>query len=84
MKNVIELGDQVKSRVTGFEGIAVARLVHLNGCDRILIQPKVQKDQKMPESYYVDLTEVDIVKKSVAVVPTEKKHSRGGQPSRHS
>ena len=40
MSKEIKLGDKVKDTITGFKGIAVARINWINGCDRITIQPE--------------------------------------------
>lgn len=73
----IELGDKVKCRVTGFTGIAVARTIWLNGCDRITIQPPVGKDGKHPEGYTFDEAAVEVITKGAAALP-QPKHERGG------
>ena len=39
---MINLGDEVKDRVTGFIGIAVSRTNYLNGCDRIDVYEPAQ------------------------------------------
>lgn len=40
----IKLGDKVRCTVTGFEGIAINRVVYLNGCVHFTIQEKYKKD----------------------------------------
>lgn len=42
----VKLGDKVRDKVTGFEGIAVARTKWLTGCDRITIESTALKDGK--------------------------------------
>lgn len=43
-----QLGDKVKDRVTGFEGVVVGRTEWLNGCVRLSVQPEgVDKDKKV-------------------------------------
>lgn len=46
----VELGHEYKDRVTGFKGIAVAKTKHLNGCDRVAIQAKVNKEGDIGEA----------------------------------
>lgn len=41
---MITLGDEVKDKVTGFEGIAIARTEFLNGCARVGVQSQKLKD----------------------------------------
>lgn len=58
----VNLGDKVRDRVTGLEGIAVARTQWLNGCIRIAIQPdKLDKDGKVQDSTYVDEPQCEVV-----------------------
>jgi hypothetical protein len=45
---MVKLGQHVKDRVSGFEGIAIGKTTYLNGCDRILVQPKVKPDGTLP------------------------------------
>lgn len=58
---MIKLGDKVKDRVSGFKGIAVAKHSYLDGCDRISVQPKINKDGKLPDSSTFDEPQLLIV-----------------------
>lgn len=60
----IELGDEVKDVITGFQGIAVARTFWLHGCDRIVIQPPVKEDGKHPDNCCFDEPCVEVIKKA--------------------
>lgn len=51
---MIELGSKVKDKITGFEGIAVARFQWLTGCERYEVQPERLKDGKPIESATFD------------------------------
>lgn len=44
-KNEIKLGDRVCDKVTGYEGIAVARTQFLNGCVQYTIARKLKKGE---------------------------------------
>ena len=58
----IELGKWYQDRVTGFSGMATCITEYLEGCTRIALQPKIDKEGKIPESHYFDeprLTEID-------------------------
>ena len=59
---MIKLGDEVKDTVTGFKGIAVARHNYLQGCDRISVQPKIDKENKLPEDKSFDEPQLTIIK----------------------
>lgn len=59
-----ELGDKVKDVVTGFAGIAGARIKYLHGCDRIGIEPtKLDKDGNPQEMRFFDLDRVEVEKR---------------------
>jgi len=58
----IELGMEVKDRVTGFQGIVVHRITFLNGCDRMGVQPKVdKKGMELPEVKSFDEPDLEFV-----------------------
>lgn len=59
----IVLGMKVRDKITGVEGIAVARTEWLNGCDRICIQPEGIKDGKPHEISTFDEATCEIVGK---------------------
>jgi hypothetical protein len=72
----ITLGDKVKDTVTGFTGIAVARVNWLHGCDRIIIQPAgTDKDGKIFESQHFDEPQVIVLQPKKV---KEGNHSTGG------
>jgi hypothetical protein len=58
---MITLGDKVRDTITGFEGIAVCRLIYLQGCDRIAVQPPVDKEGRCPEAGHFDEPQLEIV-----------------------
>jgi ribosomal protein L14 len=60
---MVNLGDLVKDSVSGFKGIAVSRHSYLQGCDRISIQPPIDKNGKHPESVTFDEPQLIIIKK---------------------
>ena len=59
---MIELGSEVRDRVTGFTGVAIGRTLWLTGCATITVQPKVGADGKLPDSHSLDEPNLDIVK----------------------
>ena len=75
---MIKLGQKVRDRVTGLEGIAYARLTFLYGCDRITIQPAVDKDGKVPDAWDCDEPQVDIVDSVVIMEQTTEQRVSGG------
>lgn len=57
----VRLGQEVRCRVTGFTGVAIARTMWLNGCARICVQPKVDKDGKHLEAYTIDEPQLEVL-----------------------
>lgn len=70
---MIQLGEKVRDTVTGFEGIAVARLEYLNGCVQYCVQPPA-KDNKVEEGTWVDEAQLQ----AVGVGVTVAKRGTGG------
>ncbi len=66
-ENRIELGSKVKCKITGYEGVAIARIEFINGCIQYEIAPRVKKgEQKYPDSIGID-------QNSLEIMPTKKK-----------
>ena len=63
----IELGNKVRDKVTGFEGIATAKIEYINGCIQFCVKPKVKEDGKMPDGEYIDVDELEIVDKGIII-----------------
>lgn len=57
----IKLGSKVKCKVTGFSGTVTSRAEHLNGCNRYSVQPSVDKDMKLPDCYWIDEVQLEII-----------------------
>lgn len=73
---MINLGDEVKDMVSGFQGVAVARHTYLQGCARISIQPPIDKDGRLPDSYAFDEPMCEVIKAG-KVAPVEAKKPGG-------
>lgn len=53
------LGDVVKDKITGFEGVAIAQTEYINGCKRILVQPaNLTSDGAMLVAEWIDESQV--------------------------
>jgi hypothetical protein len=74
---LIPLGTKVKCIVTEFTGIAVSRVVYLNGCVQYGVKPKVDKDGKMQDVLYIDAQQLEIVGEGVSV---KQKQTGGPHP----
>lgn len=62
---MFKLGDLLKDRITGFKGVATARVEFLNGCVRFCLTPeKLNKDSKPAEGEYFDVQQIELVKAS--------------------
>lgn len=69
----VELGDRVKDRITGFSGIAVARVEWLYGCERFAVQPEtLAKDGKYQDNQYFDAPQLAVVAKQVVENPARR------------
>ena len=74
------MGDLVRDRVSGFTGIAVSLHRYLQGCDRIAVQPKVDKDGKLPELKTFDAPDLEVIKRSVVSYSEPAVERRPGGP----
>lgn len=53
----IGLGSTVKDRITGLQGVVMARTEYLTGCAHVgILATKVNKDGKIPEWEWIDET----------------------------
>ena len=80
----IDLGDEVKDIVSGATGIVVCRSSYLSGCDRISIQMKMEKDNKVPDWHTFDVTQAKLIKSKKIVLdttPTIERVAGGPRPN---
>lgn len=74
---MIKLGQMVRDTVTGFEGICITRTDYISGCTRIGLQPKVDKEGKIPEAQHFDEPMCVVVQQAILTKP-----SRNGGPGK--
>lgn len=79
---MIELGREVKDRVTGFTGIAIAETKYLNGCVQLLVMPKMATPKKNetpehPTGTYIDVEQLVVVGRK-KIVLSERDEPSGG------
>ncbi len=67
MKNYIDLGKEVRCKVSGFTGIVTSRTEYLNGCVQYGIRPKIDKEGKMVESSFIDSQQLEVIGDGVSV-----------------
>ena len=64
---MVDLGQKVKDRVSGLTGIATARTTYIQGCNRVSVQPPVNKNGTLPEYKAFDEPDLIVVGKGVKV-----------------
>jgi hypothetical protein len=78
---MITLGVLAKDKITGFKGIATARIEYLNGCVQYALKPPVDKDGKSRDSEWFDESQVEIINQGILI---KKKDTGGPIPDKHS
>ena len=73
-----ELGKEAKSKVTGLIGVITSRSQCLYGYNRYYLQPKADKESKVPDGWWIDEDDVEIVGEGVIKAAKET----GGPMSR--
>lgn len=65
MENV-PLGTRMRDKITGFEGIAVAKVVFLNGCVQYQLKPsKLDKDGKVYDGNTFDNQQLEVMDEGI-------------------
>lgn len=75
---ILENGTKVKSNISGFVGMVTSRADHLNGCNRYYVNPPVDKDMKLPDGYWFDEAELEVIEEPKL---KPQNNDRGGFPS---
>lgn len=73
----IELGSQVRCKITGFCGVVVGRYEYLHGCRRYGVQTKELKDGKPQDSVGFDEDALEVIEQAE---PHKVKDTGGPQP----
>ena len=68
---MIKLGQKVQDKVTGFTGVATARIEYINGCVQYCVKPKVGADGKMVEGEYLDQQQLEVLSDEVKIKSSE-------------
>ena len=74
---MIKLGQKVRDKVTGFEGVATAKLEYINGCIQYCVKPKIKEQGKMPEGVYIDHQQLEVLDEETII---EKDETGGSLP----
>lgn len=81
MGQQINLGDEVRDRVTGYKGIVVCVAEWLNGCRRLLVQAEGLQESGQPiEAVYVDEPQLELVERG-AFTPRPAEQLPTGGPA---
>jgi hypothetical protein len=64
IEGTVELGDYARAVITGFEGVVVAKVSYLQGCDQVCLQPQgLNEKGDYFDSRYFDAPYVDLLEK---------------------
>lgn len=75
-KKWIELGDKVRCKYSGFEGIAVAKTIFINGCVQYLVLPRWNKVKDgLIQEQSIDSQSLEVIEKRKK--PKEKEKTGG-------
>ena len=77
----VNLGDEVRDTITGFEGVVVAVTKWLHGCRRITVQPRTLHEGKVPDTASFDEPQVEVLK-SASVATTGNTGGPSPEPVR--
>lgn len=82
MSNHFRLGQRLRDKVSGFEGIATARGDYLSGCVRYCLQPAVNGDTpgELPEGQWFDIEQLEFVDEGVAGIRAEPSGGERANP----
>ena len=72
----VKIGDKVRDKVTGFEGIAYGRWECMTGCVSFDVHPPA-KDGKMLASAWVDESRLEVVKARAVSVTIKEREPAG-------
>ena len=65
---MIKLGQKVRDKITGFEGIITAKAEYLNGCIQFCVRPRVDKEGKSQDGEYFDVEQLEPLEESINTV----------------
>lgn len=72
----IKLGQKVRDKISGNEGVVVARTEWLHGCVRLTIQPEGTKDGCPFDAFVVDEPQVEVVDRRAPPAPKPRHGDR--------
>jgi hypothetical protein len=76
---MVNLGDRVRCRINGFEGIVTGRAEYRYGCVQVLVAPtKLAADGKCPDSVWFDEERVEVTASEEVKRPASADERAGG------
>ena len=76
MEKKFKLGSKLRDTITGFTGIATAKVKYINGCVQYCLTPKAKDNDVRPNGEYFDVQTLEIVDDGVTF---EEKKTGGPQ-----
>jgi len=70
-RSEIKLGSEYQDIISGFVGIAVAKTEWLNGCVRVTLSPKLDKDGKFQDNICLDVEQLKETGTSINIISKE-------------
>lgn len=77
---MVNLGDKVRHKVTGLEGIAIGRTDYLFGCVHVCVQPQVIKDGKPADAFWTDESGLAVIEAGAVKREEPEPAERPGGP----
>ncbi len=71
------LGRTGKDKITGFEGVITSKHFYLTGCAQYGLQPKIDKDGKVPDKNYFDEGRVEILEEKQITAESVQTEAKG-------
>ncbi len=71
------LGRTGKDKITGFEGVITSKHFYLTGCAQYGLQPKIDKDGKVPDKNYFDEGRVEILEEKQITAESVQTETKG-------
>lgn len=77
MKDNMRLGQLMKDYITGFTGIAIARLESMDGSVKYLLRPQKEKTSTLIEAEYFDQRTIKILDKGLQHMAIDPHYDSG-------
>ena len=76
---VAQLGDRVKDKISGLEGLVTGKAEYLYGCKKILMAPEtLTKEGDLRNETWIDEDRVEVKRAAVLPIPSSASERAGG------